>query len=181
MKKLSYIVSVVLLFVACNNSGTPTYQTSIGDTQFDKAYVKQYGQFYASRGVEQVVFDLDLYSENLQLDSGRIVGSGTNLYISDIFLPNDTKEFLLGSYISDTTAAVYTFLPGVEYDGNISGAYLLNIVDGNLQGYTIFSEGSFQVEQDADSIQISFNLQYEHYGLKKTYKAQFKGIIEYID
>lgn len=150
----------------------------MGDTTFVEAYSTSYGAYYAGRGVEQNVIELDLYSEGLGLDSaGIIVGTGSNLYFSDIFLPSTEQQLLAGTYHSDTTGSAYTFLPGVDYEGNISGAYLLLIDNGILAGYTIFEDGSFVAEQDADTMRISFSMKYNEYGVQKTYNAVFRGVI----
>lgn len=177
MKQHLIILLTLFILVGCNPN-TPSNKKTIGETSFDKAYSKSYGIHYAGRGVEQQVTDLAIYSEKLDLDStGTIIGSGTNLYLSDIFLPSTEKHLLEGKYLSDTTGNAYTFLPGVDYDGNISGAYLLNIENGNLINYIIFESGSYIVEQYADTTQINFTLKYNEYGMQKLYEAIFRGII----
>jgi|GEM_PF-1215788 len=179
MRNRLCILLLLPIFVACNNTQRPE-RRPLADTTFGKAYSTQYGQHYLSRGVRQNVIDLDLYSENLSLDSlHHIVGTGTNLYLSDIFLPEGEDTLLAGTFVSDTTAAEYTFLPGVDYDSNISGAYLLNITDGNLTSYTIFTEGSFIVNREADSTHIHFTLKYTQGNVPLTYEADFHGVIDY--
>ena len=178
MKRIAYILILMLVVAACNTP-TPRERKDIGDKNFTSAYVKFYGAHYASRGIENNVIDLDLYSEGLSLDStGHIVGTGTNVYLSDIFIAKTDSALIEGSYVSDTTGGEYTFLPGVNYDGNISGAYLLRITDGVLSAYTLFDRGEMMVEQEDDSVLISLKMKYEESGIERTYEAEGKVKIE---
>ena len=179
MYKHLYILLIIAgVLAGCNNKPAPE-KKEIGEIVFTTAYSTFYGTHYASRGIKQNVVDLDLYSEKIGLDSTHhIVGTGTNLYFSDIFLPSDLTALQAEEYASDTTGAEYSFLPGVDYEGNISGAYLLRINDGKLSGYTVFDEGRFVLTQDGDSTHISFSLKYtEGRNMVKTYEAEFHGIL----
>ena len=178
MKKIIYLISVVSIFLSCSGGGAQITDKTINDDTFDKAYFKFYGNYYSDRGVEQNVIDLDLYSQGLDLDeSGHIAGSGTNLYLSDIFISPMETGLQEGTYLSsDTLYEAFTFLPGVNYDGNISGAYILNITDGNLVSYIIFDEGSFVVNrEESGNLNIDFEFKYTENGRRKVYKAQYNG------
>ncbi len=184
MKYKFHILLLLVLAVACTPNQRPE-RKPLADTSFDKAYSRNYGAHYLTRGIEQNVIDLDLYSGNLGLDSANhIVGTGTNLYLSDIFIPASENKLHDAEgeeliFASDTTGAEYTFLPGVDYDGNISGAYLLNITEGNLTSYTVFDEGSFTVNHAADTTRIHFVFKYTQSSVRLTYEADFCGVIEY--
>ena len=180
MKHFLLILPLAILITACGSNVTPEKKT-IGETRFTTAYAKSYGAHYASRGIAQNVIDFDLYSANIDLDSTHhIVGTGSNLYISDIFVPTAETTLQPESYRSDTTGSDYTFLPGVDYEGNISGAYLLRINDGSLSGYTVFNDGTFTLTQDGDTTQVLFTLHYtEGNNIQRTYEAEFRGIIVY--
>ncbi len=180
MKHTATILLSLCLLASCGNHVTPE-KKPIGENKLVNGYSHSYGAHYKSRGINQNVVDLDLYSANIDLDSAHhIVGTGTNLYISDIFLPAGETTMQATTYTSDTTADEFTFLPGVDYEGNISGAYLLRITDGKLTGYTIFDEGQFTLLQDGDTTSILFSLKYkEGKNIINTYEAEFKGIIAY--
>ncbi len=178
-QKIFVVLSLVFVIVGCNSAPTPE-KKDVKSHSFLKAYVKSYGAHYAGRGISQNVVDLDLYSAGVDLDSTHhIVGTGGNLYVSDIFLPAGETRLTEGTYRSDTTGAAYTFLPGVDYDGAISGAYLLQISEGGLSSYTIFNEGQFVLSQDADSTYIQFTFTYNENGVKRKYEAEYRGIINY--
>lgn len=163
-----------LLIAACNTPSRPSY--IVVDTAFDKGEVTCYGQFYAAEGVKQNVFSLDVYSKDLGLDSvGKMYGTGTNLYMSDIFLPVADTILAEGTYRMDTTGAEFTFLKGIESEGNVSGAYLLIMTEG---GYTVdlIKDGTFTIVQETDTTQIDFSL--TRSGGQK-YEATFRGVLKY--
>lgn len=178
MKRIIYILPILLLVIGCSAPARPE-RKDIGDHSFDKAYQKFYGAHYSSRGIKNNVIDLDLYSEGLDLDStGRIAGTGTNLYISDIFLPEADSALTAETYLCDTTGAEYTFLPGVNYDSNISGAYILRITDGTLTAFTVFDDGEFRVEQLGDSMRIVLSMKYMESGIERTFEAEGRVVME---
>lgn len=180
MKKLLIaLLPLTLLLASCGNTAQPE-KKPIGDTRFLKAYACFYGAHYADRGIAQNVFDLDLYSAGIDLDSTHhIVGTGSNLYFSDIFVSPSDNTLQPATYLSDTTGTEFTFLPGVDYEGNISGAYILQITDGKLTSYTIFDEGTFTLLNDGDTAHINVSLKYRDQRLTKTYEAEYHGVIEY--
>ncbi|MBR1808943.1 MAG: membrane lipoprotein lipid attachment site-containing protein [Paludibacteraceae bacterium] len=178
MKRIIYILPLLLAVAGCSAPARPE-KKDIGEHSFNKAYVKFYGAHYTSRGIKNNVIDLDLYSEGLGLDStGHIAGTGTNLYISDIFLPAADSTLTPETYLCDTTGAEYTFLPGVNYDSNISGAYILRITDGTLAAFTVFDDGEFRVEQAGDSMHIVLSMKYMESGIERTYEAEGQVITE---
>lgn len=165
---------LVLYFTACGNNNRPII-TPI-ENEFTQAIAIDYGPYYNKEGIVQNVISLDLYTKNLSLDStDHVTGSGVNLYFSDIFLTTSDTSLLTGKYVSDTSALPLTFLPGMQFEGEVSGAYLLFITEN---GYSVdlIKEGTFLVQQDADTMQIDFSL-VRSSGQK--YDATFRGIVEY--
>ncbi|HCS88253.1 MAG TPA: hypothetical protein DIW30_07660 [Bacteroidales bacterium] len=171
------LLLVSLCFMQCREPATTT--TAQRESHYDKGQVMFYGAYYAEEGVEQNVVALDMYSKGLSLDSaGYMVGTGVNLYISDIFLPKQDTFLVETTYVADTTGNEFTFLPGVNYEGQISGVYVLQVTDGALSSAELFSEGSFKVVSKEDSVFIEFLLQNE---AGKKYAADFKGKLPYFD
>jgi hypothetical protein len=146
------------------------------DLTFTQGSVICYGQYY--EGLPQNVVALDLYSKDITFDSlGHIVGTGTNLYVSDIFLPLGDTIPQNGTYQCDTTGAENTFLPGMDFDGNPTGTYILDLEDSQLTRVILCSDSSFLFTRAGDSINIEFNL----IGNKQPYSAHFHGVLKYED
>lgn len=179
MKRIAYILSVCSLFslAGCNN--TVNHPELNSATEFNTGYAFFYGAYYAEDGIDRNVVVLDLYSPKLGLDSlGVIRGTGTNFYLSDIFLlPKDTL-LPATTYKSDTTAAPLTFLPGMNYEGNVSGAYLLDIVDSQISRITLLTEGGFTLRYKGDSAIININMKTDG---GKAYAAEFRGTLPMYD
>ncbi len=173
MKRILYILPL-LLFVACQPDRPQGGTQTTFATSFDEGRAIYYGAYYEEEGVPHNVLDLDLLSEGLNYDSvGRIVGSGTNLYFSDIFIENTKQFFPNGTYEADTSATTMTFLSGMDYEGGISGAYLLQITDNQVAKITLVENGSFTLKQDIHgTVTITFDLLLAN---RKAYSATFKG------
>ena len=168
-----YLVCVCAL-MACGGTNQPDKKTSYA-TEFTSCYVEQYGKAYDS--VPHNVFALDLYSDGLSLDSTRhIVGTGTNLYISDIFLADSLLA--VGTYHSDTTAAVHTFLPGQNFEGTPTGIYLFSVVESANAGVQVVDSGRFEVSLTPDSL---YDMRFTLYYGKQTYEGHFEGVLNYYD
>ncbi len=175
MKHTICILSLLLCLMSCQKTHSGTQNETKSETRLDKGRCIFYGDYYAEEGIALNVLDIDLLSPKLSYDSiGRIVGSGTNLYFSDIFLhPTDTL-LPAGIYTADTTAAVHTFLPGMNYEGGVSGAYLLNITDNAVIDIILIEKGSFNLTYEGDTTHITFDL----ITTKGTaYKGTFHGIL----
>ena len=140
---------------------------------YETAYQQIYGHCYDSLPNVAVV-SLDLYSEGLELDANkRIKGTGYNLYLSDIFVPDSLLE--PGSYRSDTTGKAFTFLPGREFEGYPFGMYLLNIENDKVLHIQLLDSGSFVYRNDS----LAFTLYFRNtYGSKTTYTCSFSGTIQ---
>ena len=151
--------------------------------EFPLAYEEIYGQFYDS--IPYPVVALDLYSEGLELDSThRMQGTGYNLYVSDIFVPDSV--LVPGTYTSipkdnlnhfDFQQASYRFLPGKDYEGTPHGIYLLQIEKGQLQSIQVLDSGSFVVRDTTNGLtDLHFTFYYTNAENRvRTYEAHFQG------
>lgn len=175
--------AVIILCICTSISCRPTYSntTSKGlPNEYTSAYQEIYGRCYDS--IPHAVISLDLYSEGLELDENhRIQGTGYNLYLSDIFLPdrtgNDSLLLAPGIYHSDTTALPFTFLPGKNWEGTPSGMYLLYIENNALQSIQLLDSGTIVVRDTSNNLlDLQFTLYYKNkYGYKATYNTHFQG------
>lgn len=171
MKAYLYIVALALM-VACKPTNTPTQTTILqADSVFTEALFTQYGEYYNSG---HQVYAIDLLSEGLNYDSvGYIVGSGYNLYLSDIFAPKDSTTGLpAGHYTMDSVAKEMTFLRGMDFEGSITGTYLLYIKNNQIEDITLFTRGSMTVEYIDNDTLLNFQL----YTTDSTpYHATYRG------
>ena len=76
----------------------------------------------------------------------------------------------------DSTAREMRFLPGMDFEGNVTGTYLLVIEDNQLKRIQLFETGSMQVEYDEDDVEMSFLL----YSADSTmvYRATYNGMTD---
>jgi hypothetical protein len=172
------VVAAALLLHACKPSAPVVFRGL--PKEYNLAYEELYGRCYDS--VTHAVAALDLYSEGLELDKNhRMTGSGYNLYLSDIFLPDrtgsDSLRMAAGTYRSDTTAEPFTFLPGRDYEGMPHGMYLLHIEDGKVTGIQVLDSGFVTLRDTTDGMtDLRFTLYYRNtYGSRATYEPHFMG------
>ena len=178
MKHIHYILifAAGLLVASCGNNGKP--DPVVFSKKLDKGYAVFYGNYYSAEGINRNVLSLDIYSPTITIDSlGRIGGTGTNVYLSDIFI--DTADTLMrrGEYKTDTTYLSYTFLAGIEYENHYSGAYLLNIKD-NGYDVTLVKSGTMTLSYSGDSTIIDFSLLLDNAN-RTVYTGQYRGILPY--
>lgn len=169
MRKIIYILSIwALVFTSCKPNQPSNYRGL--PKEYKVAYEQIYGHCYDSLP-EVAVVALDLYSEGLELDKDKhIKGTGYNLYLSDIFVPDSLLE--IGSYRSDTTGQAFTFLPGRDYEGYPHGMYILNIEEDKVLHIQVLDSGSFVYRNDS----LLFTLYYRNtYGSRATYNCSFHG------
>jgi hypothetical protein len=174
MKHFIHILILVLL-VSCDppNPPTPHTPTLKMDSIYTTADFRSYGDYY-NTGLE--VFAVDLLSEGLIYDSTfHISGSGCNLYLSDIFVHGDSLP--AGHYQMDSVAREMTFLRGMDFEGNITGTYLLQISKDQIQKIILFHGGSMDVAYTEEgSVHLDFSL----YTTDSTcYHAQYTGPAHY--
>lgn len=158
MKVFKYILPLLIALSACQPKNAPDRNSSKPiDSLFIIADIQWHNQHYPL--LDQNVFSIDLLSQGLLFDSvGNIVGTGYNLYISDIFLPLSDTCLQAGNYQMDTTAAAYTFLPYMNFDGKSTGSYLLDIQNNNLKRIIGFTTGEMQVEYIGEDILLDVTL-----------------------
>ena len=157
--KVYLYIAILILVVACKpqNKPTPSTTTLQADSVYTTADFRAYGDYYQSG---HQVYAIDLLSEGLVYDSAwHISGSGYNLYLSDIFVSkNHTSHLPSGTYEMDSTAQEMSFLRGMNFEGSVTGTYLLEIKDNQLQRITLFSRGNMTIENIGEDVQIDFNL-----------------------
>ena len=167
MKRILVYIVLLMSLIACRPS-SPSVRRGL-PAAYTTAYEQIYGHCYDS--IAQAVVSLDLYSEGLELDKNKkIRGTGYNLYLSDIFVPDSLLE--PGTYHSDTTGASFTFLPGKSYEGYPFGMYFLRIEDDQVSQIQVLDSGSFVYRNDS----LLFTLYYLNaYGGRATYSCHFHG------
>lgn len=173
MRKLIGIIGILGLLglSGCKPNNPSTYR-GLPKT-YETAYQQIYGHCYDSLPNVAVVA-LDLYSEGLTLDEHKkIHGTGYNLYLSDIFVPDSLLE--QGSYRSDTTGKAFTFLPGRDFEGYPHGMYILNIEEDKVLQIQVLDSGSFVYQKDTLIFQLYFR---NSYGYNTTYKCAFCGQLQ---
>ena len=169
-----------LAFIVCTVTACTTYSPSpraVLPAEYSLAWQQIFGHCYDS--VACAVVALDLYSDGLSLDKdNRMQGSGYNLYLSDIFVPDSLFE--AGSYHSDTTAQPFTFLPGRNWEGTPSGMYLLYVDEGRLQSIQVLDSGMIVAKDTTNGlVDLQFTLYYKNaYGYKTTYTTHFQGALQ---
>lgn len=164
------VVGVVVVLPGCKPRNTPKPPV-IRPSEYTSCYHESYGRFYDS--VPLNVFALDLYSEGLSLDSTQhIVGTGWNLYLSDIF--SSEKSLPAGDYRSSKEPTDYTFLPGMEFEGMPHGAYLLYIVSDKITDIVVLEEGAFSLSQSGDTTDISLYFTHKQ---DTIYRAHYRGVM----
>ena len=172
MRKYILLLLAVLALSGCRKYSSSGYRTM--PKEYNLAYQEIYGHYYDS--IPYAVVALDLYSEGLELDSAhRMQGTGYNLYLSDIFVPDSLLE--AGTYRSDTSGQAFTFLPGRSFETTPYGMYLLFVEEGKLQSIQVLDSGYMEVCDTTNAqTDIRFTLYYKNsYGSRATYKTHFQG------
>lgn len=177
MRTERYIIGCLLLIagmmISCKQ--TKVKEKSSFPQTYVSAWEEVYGHCYPS--INYAVTALDLYSEGLSLDTAnnRMTGSGYNLYLSDIFVPDSLLEE--GVYRSNTSAQPFTFLPGQDYEGTPHGMYLLTIENGKLQSIQVLDSGLMVVSDTTNGqTDLRFMMYYTTSEKKKnTYECHFQG------
>lgn len=145
------------------------------DSVYTTADFRRYGDYYHSN---HQIYAIDLLSEGLTYDSVfHISGSGCNLYLSDVFVPKDSVSYLpRGLYKMDSLANDMTFLRGMDFEGNITGSYLLSIQEDQIQKIILFTGGTMSVDYIEKDIILDFHLYTEDSTL---YHATYTGAAIY--
>ena len=171
--KAYFYITILVLVSACVPQNKPTTPTHIQvDSVYTIADLRSYGDYYHSG---HQVYALDLLSEGLEYDSaGYIIGSGCNLYLSDIFTHKDSTAGLpAGIYRMDSTAKEGCFLRGMEFESNITGTYLLVLKENKIQKILLFKSGTMTLNYTHGDTLLNFDL----YTADSThYRATYKGL-----
>lgn len=160
---------IILGMIACRPA--PSAYRGLPAT-YATAYEQIHGHCYDS--VPYAVISLDLYSAGLELNKDkRIVGTGYNLFLSDIFVPDsllETGEY--GSLPQSADPIPFSFMPGRDFEGYPIGTYILNIEEDQVKSIQLVDSGSFAYRNDS----LLFTLYYRNtYGGKATYRCSFHG------
>lgn len=173
-------IPVVLLLLALSlASCTPTHRAPRGGLpmEYTEAWQTAYGHCYDS--IPSAVVSLDLYSDGLSVDNEehQMVGTGYNLYLSDIFVPDSLLS--VGTYRSATGGEPYTFLPGRNWDGTPTGMYLLYVEEGQLQSIQVLDSGTMVVRDTTNRLlDLQFTLYYHNaYGYRYQYTTHYQGLL----
>lgn len=166
--QLALLLLPLFMLPSCRYN-TPSERRVFPDT-YTLAYEEIYGHYYDSTAA---VVSLDLYSDGLTLDENhRIKGTGFNLYLSDIFVPDSL--LVPGTYRTDTTATPFTFLPGRDFEGMPNGIYILDIQEDKVASIQVVDSGAFEYRNDS----LLFTLYYRNNGGGvSTYHASFAGTL----
>ena len=169
MKKTTIILLSAVCTLAACTPNAPSRRYSL--KEFETAYVHYYGHCYDS--VSTAVVSLDFYTPELTLDSkNHMQGTGYNLYLSDIFVPDSLLEN--GEYKADNTAKEFTFLPGKSFEGTPTGCYLLTVEDGNLSNIQTIDSGTMVIKDTLDGLK---DIQITYYDRRQRYTSHFQGIL----
>lgn len=163
-----------LLLVACTPNKPSSYRGL--PQQYTTAYEQIYGHCYDS--VPYAVVGLDIYSDGLTLDEERrIKGTGYNLCITDIFVPDSLLEEGTYRSLPYTEQGIadpqpFTFLPGRDFEGYPHGMYILNIEEDKVLSIQVLDSGSFVYRNDSLALTLYFR---NTYGSRVTYNCYFTG------
>lgn len=165
-----------ILLYSCNNGINEPSKNVTLRQPFTTGYAVYYGTYYDYLGIDTHVFELDLYTEGLGLDStGQYVGTGQNLYMTDIFSLGSDSLLTEGIYNVDNLYQ-YTagsILGGESYGGIPGGAQLINVSSTGIS-YDYIISGTMTVAYSNDSTILNFKLQTKQGTLIEN---QFRGIL----
>ncbi len=158
MKKVAIyiaILSVSLLFSCKKQTFAKfSYETK---PKFEWGFAQFYGNYYSNYNIPNNVVTLHLFTKDLKVVDGRLVGKGQYLILEDVFLaPKDT---LLpeGTYLPKATGEPFSFFSGKYFpaddDRNPSGAYLYYIQgNGSQNKVKLIKKGQIDMDIVSDSI-----------------------------
>lgn len=176
---------LALCMTGCKKNYTPTATQTL-DSVLTSGRLEYYGAFYEKEGIDYDVVCLDLYSKGLGLNKdGVMEGTGTNLYIGDIFVTTATPKASKApdylpedNYESDSVAELSHFLRGVEYDGNYGGSYVLLMSES---GYKVLpvTTGEMSITYIGDTLVLDGSASLK--GQQQTYSFHYRDVLPVID
>jgi len=179
-------ITLSLLLVCCLATGCKHPVTPVSynvlDSVLTSGQFEYYGPYYKQEGIDYDVICLDLYSKGVGLNKdGKMEGVGTNVYISDIFVPatdaaGDQPQAVLpsGTYKSDSTARLMHFLRGMNYDGNYGGSYVL-LKGENNYSVILITDSEITIAYAGDTLILDGSASLE--GEKKPYSFHYRNIL----
>jgi hypothetical protein len=173
--KNAYILLLLLAVMAgCRHyNNRPDMDNHLAyDSVYVIADIQWHQQYYPL--LDRQVFSIDLLTDGLAFDSAyHITGTGLNLYFSDIFADIDETLLPDGLYRMDTTTQMLTFLPYQYFEGgNITGCYMLDIEESQVQRIIGFTAGEFTLTSLGEDIRMDISL----YTADSThYRAIYQG------
>ena len=177
-ERIIVFLLTVVGFVGCTPNSPSVYR-GLPKT-YTTAYQYIYGHCYDS--IPYAVVALDLFSDGLELNENKkMVGTGYNLFLSDIFVPDSLlAEGEYKSIPQDSLStfnfqlSIFRFLPGRAFEGYPHGTYILNIEDDRVKQIQLIDSGNMSYRNDS----LLFTLYYKNiYGSKVTYKCSFHGTL----
>lgn len=181
-KTTIFILSILwaLLLSSCGNSlNEPTKAITLRQA-FTNGYAVYYGSYYDYLGIDAHVFELDLYTEGLGIDStGQYTGTGYNLYITDIFSLGKDTLLTDGIYSIDTLNN-YTegsIIGGESYGGIPGGAQLISVSATGIS-YDYIVDGKMEARTQNDTTILDFKMKTRQ---GNYIENQFKGILPQIN
>lgn len=158
MRFIKNILPLLLLVSACQpHVNTPVDMLGQYDSVYVIADMQWHRQYYPI--LERQVFSIDLLSDGLTFDADyHIEGSGCNLYFSDIFLPMTDSLLPDGRYRMDTLPNTQTFLPYMQFEGGVTGCYMLDIKENQIQRIIGFTAGEFEITTLGEDIRMDISL-----------------------
>ncbi|MBO7502257.1 MAG: hypothetical protein J6T32_03450 [Paludibacteraceae bacterium] len=173
--KHSLFFFLPLLLIACKPYSSPSPKKVLTvDTVFTSGMAEVHGMYYSH--LERNVYSLTLLSKGLTMRGDTLFGTGSELVFTDIFLPSDTRALQEGDYKVDSTATTFSALSAMEFEGAITGTYLLLLSDGLPQRVYMFPSGSFTLRQWDDTTDMEIHLQTFD---SQTFDATYRGVIQY--
>ena len=174
MKKSILYIALIIL-TACSSKNTPTKPDTIA-TEMTYGKLIYYGKYYDS--IQLHVVALDLYSDGLTLDTtNHMVGSGTNLYLSDIFIHMTDTTLADGTYRCSKKPENKMFYPGTDFEGTPTGTYILQVQDAKVAKILLCNDSIFVVNHNGQTTDLLFHLKTE----EQSYHIHFKGVLDYED
>lgn len=173
----TYLLLVMMSVCSCRSPYNPIVYQQL-DSVLVSGYTEWYGMFYEPEGIDYPVASLDLYSKGLGLDDERkMQGKGTNLYLSDLFLPEGSSSLPEGEYKCDTAVTPYHCLPGMNYEGNYGGSYVLLVEESSYRVYLI-REGAFTLRYKSDTMCLDGRFLLDN---DRTYPCHLRALVPVID
>lgn len=187
MKYIFFLILPILLVLSGCKDNPKAFKYYNPNPQYTWGYAFFYGDYYSDVGIENNVLSVSLFTENLSVENGNLIGGGQYLNIEELCLaPSDTL-LPLGVYTINNTREPMTALPGEvpeEYPYVFIGANI-SYVDENGVTYMLIESGTFTVEDivNEDEYTITFDFIAYDYAAsnRQELKGKFRGKLPHYD